>query len=87
MIFETRAFSLFLNPNQDGLHRLPGLQLPIFDPSQRLVGDVPTINVPMKDLGLSKDSRVSPVAVSHPFQLFTSAAVDIMRKEIFSVPD
>lgn len=58
-----------------------------FDPAVHLVGEIPDRKVSMKDLGFSQDIGVSPVAVSHPFQLFTHEAIEIMREEIFNVPD
>ena len=38
----------------------------------------------MKDLGLPENTGISPVAVSEPFQLFTSDAVQQMRAEVLS---
>lgn len=60
---------------------------PKFDPSEHLVGGLPAKKMTMKDIGLPENIGVSPVAVSDPFQLFTTQAVEIMRKEIFNVPD
>lgn len=59
----------------------------VFDPARHLVGELPASKMSMKDLGFPEDVGVSPVAVSHPFQLFTVEAVKIMREEIFNVPD
>ena len=61
--------------------------VPEFDPSRHLVGELPAKKTTMKDLGLPEDIGVSPVAVSDPFQLFTTEAIAIMRKEVFNVPD
>ena len=38
----------------------------------------------LKDIGLSEDVGISPVAVSEPFPLFTEEAMSIMRSEVFS---
>lgn len=61
--------------------------VPDFDPSQHLVGNLPANKLSMEDLGLPNDIGVSPFAVSDLFQLFSAEAVEIMRKEIFGVPD
>lgn len=58
-----------------------------FDPAAHLVGDLPNKKISMKEVGFAEDIGVSPVAVSHPFRLFTQEAVEIMRKEIFDIPD
>lgn len=58
-----------------------------FNPSRHLVRGPPPKHLSMKDIGFAEDVGVSPVAVSDPFQLFTVEAVEIMRKEIFQVPD
>jgi hypothetical protein len=60
--------------------------VPRFDPAQHLVRAFPEKKMSMQELGL-EDEGVSPVAVSEPFQLFTPEAVDMMRDEIFCVPD
>ncbi|PVH76084.1 hypothetical protein DL98DRAFT_551340 [Cadophora sp. DSE1049] len=38
----------------------------------------------MDDIGLPMTNGISPVAVSEPFPLFTSEAIDIMRSEVFT---
>ncbi|KAH7413512.1 hypothetical protein BKA64DRAFT_568854 [Cadophora sp. MPI-SDFR-AT-0126] len=38
----------------------------------------------MDDIGLPITNGISPVAVSEPFPLFTSEAIDIMRSEVFT---
>ncbi|KAJ9617087.1 hypothetical protein H2200_000808 [Cladophialophora chaetospira] len=38
----------------------------------------------LKDIGLSEDVGISPVAVSEPFPLFTEEATNIMRSEVFT---
>jgi len=58
-----------------------------FNPAAHLVGELPNKTISMKEIGFAEDIGVSPVAVSHPFRLFTQEAVEIMRKEIFNVPD
>jgi len=54
-----------------------------FDPKVHLAYTPPPQIVMMKDIGYSEDTGVSPVAVSQPFQLFSSKAIEEMRKEIF----
>ena len=61
--------------------------VPEFDPARHMVGQLPAKKMSMKELGFAEDIGVSPVAVSEPFPLFTAEAVDIMRQEIFRVPD
>lgn len=61
--------------------------VPKFDPARHLVRAVPEKKMSMQELGFAEDVGVSPVAVSSPFQLFTPDAVDIMRNEVFCVPD
>lgn len=61
--------------------------VPKFDPALHLVGARPASKMSMQEVGFEEDVGVSPVAVSEPFQLFTAEAVDIMRDEIFRVPE
>ncbi|KAF2684712.1 hypothetical protein K458DRAFT_302044 [Lentithecium fluviatile CBS 122367] len=60
---------------------MPGVNK--FDPRKHLSYAPPKKVLKMTDLGYAEDTGVSPVAVSHPFQLFTEEAVDLMRTEIF----
>lgn len=60
---------------------------PKFDPMRHLVRAIPEKKTSMQELGFAEDVGVSSVAVSDPFQLFTPEAVDIMRDEVFRVPD
>ena len=55
-----------------------------FQASRHLNFEMPEV-VMMEDIGYAKDAGVSPVAVSKPFQLFSHAAVQHMRREIFDV--
>jgi hypothetical protein len=54
-----------------------------FDPKKHLSHIFPGQLITMKDLGFPEDTGVSSLAVSHPFQLFTQEAIDVMRAEIF----
>ena len=54
-----------------------------FDPAKHLSFQMPNQVYTMQDLNLPNDIGVSPAAVSEPFQLFTEAAVERMRQEIF----
>ncbi|KAK3311865.1 hypothetical protein B0H66DRAFT_629677 [Apodospora peruviana] len=53
-----------------------------FDPSKHLAFSPPSKVYTMADLGLPRDTGVSPVAVSEPFPLFTQEAVMRMRSEV-----
>lgn len=53
-----------------------------FDPKKHLAYGVPSKTYTMRDLGYSEDTGVSPVAVSGPFPLFTTEAIEVMRAEI-----
>ncbi|EON65023.1 hypothetical protein W97_04258 [Coniosporium apollinis CBS 100218] len=53
-----------------------------FDPAKHLAFTPPSQIIKMKDLGFSETVGVSPVAVSEPFQMFSSEAIQQMRAEI-----
>jgi hypothetical protein len=53
-----------------------------FDPEKHLAFKEPSETLMMKDIGFADNVGVSPVAVTHPFQLFSSEAIRIMRSEI-----
>jgi hypothetical protein len=53
-----------------------------FEPKKHLAFTPPSRVIMMKDIGLPEDLGVSPVAVSEPFQLFSSDAIQQMRTEI-----
>lgn len=55
----------------------------LFDPSKHLAYEEPKHIYSMEDIGFPASNGVSPIAVSEPFPLFSTEAVDIMRKEIF----
>jgi len=57
-----------------------------FDPAEHLAFKAPPEIIMMKDIGYAEDTGVSPVAVSQPFQLFSSSAVQQIRDEVLS-PD
>jgi hypothetical protein len=62
------------------------LQKEDFEASKHLIFEAPEV-VMMEDIGYAKDAGVSPVAVSKPFPLFSSSAVQQMRREVFDVRD
>jgi hypothetical protein len=53
-----------------------------FDPKKHIVFQEPSDILMMKDIGFADNVGVSPVAVTQPFQLFSSEAIRIMRSEI-----
>lgn len=55
-----------------------------FEPQQHLAFEEPESVVMMKDIGYSENTGVSPVAVSQPFRLFTTEAVQKFRDEVLS---
>lgn len=62
----------------------PSSPRPPFDPSTHLCFVPPQQTLPMTDIHLSLDTGISPLAVSHPFPLFTPSAVARLREEILS---
>lgn len=54
-----------------------------FDPTSHLAFTPPEQVIMMTELGYPSDMGISPVAVSQPFKLFSSEAVQQMRSEIF----
>ncbi|KAL3417862.1 hypothetical protein PVAG01_10872 [Phlyctema vagabunda] len=56
----------------------------LFNPSKHIIYDEPTNVLTMEDIGYPANSGVSPVAVSDPFPLFSSEAIDIMRSEVLA---
>jgi hypothetical protein len=55
-----------------------------FDPKEHLAYEKPESIVMMKDIGYKEDTGVSPVAVSQPFRLFSTEAVQRFRDEVLS---
>ncbi|KAK4552996.1 hypothetical protein LTR86_009920 [Recurvomyces mirabilis] len=55
-----------------------------FDPTQHLAFEQPESILMMEDIGFSKDTGVSPVAVSQPFRLFTPECIQKFRDEVLS---
>ncbi|KAL5117196.1 hypothetical protein ACEQ8H_004885 [Pleosporales sp. CAS-2024a] len=53
-----------------------------FDPDKHITFQEAPDVLMMKDIGYAEDVGVSPVAVTQPFQLFSSEAIRIMRSEI-----
>jgi hypothetical protein len=54
----------------------------VFDAKKHLALEEPTTILTLKDIGLADNVGISPVAVTHPFQLFSPEAIKIMRSEI-----
>ena len=55
-----------------------------FDPLKHLTFKRPSEVYTMKDIGLSEQTGISPIAVSEPFPLFTPEAILRMREEVLS---
>ncbi|KAF1355076.1 hypothetical protein BDV97DRAFT_289886 [Delphinella strobiligena] len=55
-----------------------------FDPKRHIQFKPPPEIMMMKDLGYADDTGVSPVAVSQPFQLFSTEAIHQMRTEVMN---
>jgi hypothetical protein len=55
-----------------------------FDPAQHLAFEAPENVLMMTDIGYTEDTGISPVAVSDPFPLFTSEAIQKFRDECLS---
>lgn len=79
-------FNIFANmtassekPAMKGLTSIPPIE---FAPEKHIDFKEPSRTYSMSDIKL-KDSPLSSFAVSEPFQLFTSEAVQLMRNEIF----
>ena len=65
-------------------HDTSGLAKDDFDPQKHLDFKAPTKVYTMKDLELPEGIGISPIAVSEPFQLFTTEAILRMRAEVLS---
>lgn len=55
-----------------------------FDPDQHLTFEEPESIVLMTDIGYSEKTGISPVAVSAPFRLFSTEAIQKFRDEALS---
>lgn len=55
-----------------------------FNPKQHLAFEEPESVLMMTDIGYSEDTGISPVAVSQPFPLFSTEAVQKFRDECLS---
>lgn len=73
----------FQSPVQDA-SRKRKLETVNFDPKIHLAYSDPTPVTMMEDIGYSKDTGVSPVAVSQPFQLFSPEAIQKFRDEVLN---
>jgi hypothetical protein len=61
--------------------QLPNVE---FDPVQHLAFEPPESILMMTDIGYTKDTGISPVALSEPFRLFTTEAIQKFRDECLS---
>jgi hypothetical protein len=57
--------------------------LPSFDPEQHLCFEPPKGIITLKELLLSEENAISPVAITEPFPLFTLEGVKQMRADLF----
>lgn len=55
-----------------------------FDPKQHLAYKEPESILSMENIGYSKDTGVSPMAVSQPFKLFSDECIQKFRDEVLS---
>lgn len=76
----TSTFRPIIEPpvNQTGLKNVT------FDPEQHIFYEPPKSIIKMTDIGYKDDTGISPVAVSQPFRLFSTAAVQKIREEVLS---
>lgn len=56
----------------------------VFDPKVHLDFKEPEKVIMMEDIGFSKDTGISPIAVTEPFSMFTEECVQIFRDEVLS---
>lgn len=56
----------------------------VFSPEKHLSFNKEPKTLSLRDIGLSDDVGISPVAVSDPFPLFNEEAIRIMRSELFT---
>ncbi|OQU94811.1 hypothetical protein CLAIMM_01107 [Cladophialophora immunda] len=66
------------------LHQASTRPRAIFDPEKHLVYREDPKILMLKDIGLSENVGISPVAISEPFPLFSEEAISHMRSEIFT---
>ena len=76
--------STVTNPSTDSAVKAFQQAFPRFDPKQHIDFTPPSNVYTMGDIKLPEGTGVSPVAVSEPFQFFTSEAVHRMRAEVLS---
>ena len=55
-----------------------------FDPQRHIAYEAPESIMMMTDIGYEEDTGISPVAVSQPFRLFSTEAVQKFRDEVLS---
>lgn len=55
-----------------------------FDPEQHIDFEPPESIISMADIGYKENTGISPVAVSLPFRLFSTDAVQKFREEVLS---
>jgi len=76
--------STTFEPSAQDMSRKRKLGNAEFDPMVHLTYKSPTPVLMMEDIGYSKDTGVSPVAVSQPFQLFSPEAIQKFRDEVLN---
>ena len=62
-------------------HKLENVE---FDPDQHLRYEPPKSTILMTDIGYMEDTGISPIAVSEPFRLFSTEAIQKFRDECLS---
>jgi hypothetical protein len=62
-------------------HKLQKIE---FDPDQHLLYESPERTILMTDIGYKESTGISPVAVSDPFRLFSTEAIQKFRNECLS---
>jgi hypothetical protein len=79
----TQERNTFESTLDTGLEEEPASQMQSeFDPEEHISFKKPCSVLTMENLGLADDLGISPVAVTHPFPLFSPEAVRIMQTEI-----
>lgn len=63
--------------------RIPATTHTVFDPTEHLAFEPPKEFITLRDLQLSEDKAISPVAVTAPFPLFSTEGVKALRANLF----
>jgi len=76
--------TLYNTPNHPQFEKIePVLQPVSFDPAKHLCFQPPTGVYTLKDLQISEESGISPIAITQPFPLFSPDGVRQLRKDLF----